>query len=132
MKKFLGSLAAVAFIGSAIMLMSAGQTDGVMTKSGSTTIVNTTSLTKKVRGYAGATPVKIFIEKGKVTKVEALKNRETPKYMAAAKKVLDAFSGKSVSKASKLEVDAVTGATFTSKALVKNVHAGLKYYKENK
>ena len=31
-----------------------------------------------------------------------------------------------------MEVDAVSGATLSSKALVKNVQEGLKYYKEHK
>nr|MCR5245587.1 FMN-binding protein [Bacteroidales bacterium] len=30
------------------------------------------------------------------------------------------------------KVDAVTGATFTSKALIENVQKGLKYYQEKK
>jgi electron transport complex protein RnfG len=54
------------------------------------------------------------------------------KYFAMAKAVLEQFEGKSVTKASKMEVDGVTGATYTSKALVKNVQAGLDYYKEHK
>ncbi len=112
--------------------ISAVPADGVITKSEGTTVVNTTTLGKNVRGYKGATPVKIYIEKNKVVKVEALPNAETPKYFSQAKAVLKSYEGKSVTKASKMEVDAVSGATFSSKALQKNVELGLKYYKEHK
>lgn len=114
------------------VFVSAMPDDTVMSKDAGTMVVNTTTLTKNVRGYKGTTPVKIYIKKNKVVKVEALANRETPKYFAMAKAVLEQFEGKSVTKASKMEVDGVTGATFTSKALVKNVQAGLDYYKEHK
>jgi electron transport complex protein RnfG len=37
-----------------------------------------------------------------------------------------------VKKAARMNVDAVTGATFSSRALVKNVQAGLEYYQKQK
>lgn len=117
----------------ALAVLVSGMPDNtVMSKDAGTMVVNTTSLTKNVRGYKGTTPVKIYIKKNKVMKVEALPNRESPKYFAMAKAVLEQFEGKSVTKASKMEVDGVTGATYTSKALVKNVQTGLDYYKEHK
>ncbi len=114
------------------VLMSAKPGDKVMTKENGVTVVNTTSLTKNVRGYMASTPVKIYIKGNKIQKVEALKNQETPKYFARAKKLLAEYEGKNVNKAQKLQVDAVSGATLSSKALMKNVEEGLKYYKENK
>lgn len=117
----------------ALAVLVSGMPDNtVMSKDAGTMVVNTTSLTKNVRGYKGTTPVKIYIKKNKVMKVEGLPNRESPKYFAMAKAVLEQFEGKSVTKASKMQVDGVTGATYTSKALVKNVQAGLDYYKEHK
>lgn len=113
-------------------LLSAMPADGVMTKEGSTTVINTTTLTKKVRGYKSTTPVKIYIRKNRIEKIEALKNQETPKFFVLAKAVLNSYTGKTVGKAEKMTVDAVSGATYSSNALMKNVQAGLKYYKENK
>ncbi len=46
--------------------------------------------------------------------------------------MLDSYEGKTVSKAMKVKPDMVTGATFSSKALTRNVEEGLKYYKEHK
>ena len=125
------TISAVAAMAVAV-LMSAMPADSVITKDTGTDIVNTTSLTKSVRGYKSATPVKIYIKKNRVVKVEALGNQETPKYFDKAKAVLDKYEGKTVTKAQKMEVDAVSGATLSSKALVKNVQEGLKYYKEHK
>lgn len=116
----------------ATFLMSAMPGDNVITRDGNTVIVNTETIGKSIQGYAGATPVKIYIEKNKITKVEALKNQEGPKYMAKAKKLLTEFEGKTVAKAKKQKVDAVTGATFTSEALIKNVQKGIDYYEKNK
>lgn len=128
MKKF-------AFIATAaIVLLTSAITigDEVITKEGNTTVVNTTTLTKDVKGFRGPTPVKIYIKGNKIQKIEPLQNQESPKFFARAKTILAKFEGKSVSKAAKLEVDAKTGATFSTKALIKNVQAGAKYYKAHK
>lgn len=107
--------------------------DAVISKEGKTTVVNTTTLTKNVRGFKGATPVKIYIKGNKIQKIETLKNNEDPQFFAKAKAaVLAKFEGKSVSKASSLNVDGKTGATFSTKALVKNIQEGVKYYNSHK
>ncbi len=103
-----------------------------ITTNGNTTIVNTRGVVNGVKGYANDTPVKIFIEKGKVKKIEAQPNQETPSVFARAEEVLKRFIGKSVSEAQSMKVDAVSGATYSTKALVKTVKEGLKYYEGNK
>ena len=65
-------------------------------------------------------------------KIEALSNKETPKFFEKAKTVLATWEGKSVKKAAKQDVDGVSGATYSSKALIKNVQLGLQYYNEHK
>jgi electron transport complex protein RnfG len=128
MKKFLGLALVV------LVLMSAGKKDdGVITKEDGMTVVNTTTIARDVEGYNGPVPVKIYIKKNKVAKIEVLKNQEGPKYMAKVKKaMLNAWDGLSVKKAATQQPDAVTGATFTSKALIENVNKGLEYYQKNK
>ena len=97
------------------------------------TVVNTTTLGKSVIGYVDITPLKIYIKKNKVVKIEALKNQETPKYFAKVKKqLLDKWNDKKVNDALTLQVDGVTGATFSSDAVKENVRLGLEYYKKNK
>ena len=101
-------------------------------QAGGSVVINTSALCTDVRGYRDMTPLEITVQKGKVTKVEALRNNETPKYMEMVKPLLDKWNGKTVKAAQTAKVDAITGATFTSKAIIENVQRGLKYYEENK
>ena len=117
----------------AAFLLSAMPGDQVISKEGKSVVVNTTSLTKSVKGYIGTTPLKIYITNNKIEKIEALPNQETPKYFTRVKKqMLDKWNGLTVNKAIKANVDGVTGATLSSDAVRKNVVQGLEYYKKNK
>jgi electron transport complex protein RnfG len=110
------------------------QTKDVMTKNADGTyVINTKTLTPKVIGYRGATPLTIYVKNDKVEKIEALKNQETPKYFARVKEqMLNMWNGKTVKKATKLKVNGVTGATMSSDAVKKNVTKGLEYYQAHK
>ena len=131
-KKDFKFIIAAVVIAALTILISAMPADDIISKSNDTTIVNTQLIAKDVKGYKGATPVKIYIRKNNVVKIEAMPNRETPKFFARAKTVLASWDGKTVSKATKMNVDGVSGATFSSRALIKNVQMGLSYYKEHK
>ena len=110
MKK--GIIKNISIITAAVFCMSAMPGDGVITKEGKTTIINTTTIGKSIEGYNGATPIKIYIERNKIVKIEALPNQETPKYMHRVKKNLfNKWNGMTVKKAVKANVDVVTGAT---------------------
>ena len=116
-----------------LLTSAAPQKEEVMTKEDGMFVVNTTTLGKDVVGYLDTTPLKIYIKKDKVVKIEALKNQETPKYFAKVKReLLNLWDGKKVSEAATMKVDAVTGATFSSEAVVKNVQLGLEYYRQHK
>ena len=93
-----------------------------------TLVVNTTELCKDVIGYDGPTPLKIYIVKGVVAKVEALPNTETPRFFDQVLQsgLLKAVVGKKVSEAAEMPLDAVTGATYSSQAVIENLRAGLK------
>ncbi len=110
------------------------QSEKPMTKQADGTyVVNTTSLTQNVKGYQSNTPLKIYIKKDKVVKIEALANKETPKFFKKVETgVLGKWNGKSVKAAQKLKVDGVTGATLSSNAVKENVKRGLEYYVKNK
>ena len=108
------------------------QSDEVITKEKGMTIINTTTIADDIEGYAGPTPVKIYINKSqKIEKVEALKNLETPKYFALLKDLLNSWNGLTVKKAAQAEVDVVTGATYSSEAVIDNVRRGIEYYNKN-
>jgi electron transport complex protein RnfG len=96
-------------------------------------VVNTTTLAQDVEGYIGATPVEVYIKKNKIVKVVMLKNQETPKYNARIKKeMLPGFDNKKIAKGKAVEVDGITGATFTSDAVKENVKRALEYYWKHK
>jgi uncharacterized protein with FMN-binding domain len=117
----------------AVTLMSAAKQDSAITKENGAYVVNTTTICSDVQGYAGAIPLKIYIRKNKVEKIEILKNQETPKYMVRVKKaLLNAWDGLTVKEAKAKKVDAVTGATFSSQAIIDNVQRGLAHYEKNK
>ena len=98
-----------------------------------TVVVNTTTLAEDVKGYRSTTPLEIYIKSGKIVKVEALRNQETPKYFINIKKeLLPKYEGMKVNKVATTQVDAVTGATLSSVAVFENVKRGIDYYQKNK
>lgn len=131
MKKIAMICAAVAAV---VLLSSANKKDDkVMVKENGAYVINTTELGKGVDGYVGPTPLKVYIRKNKIEKIEFLPNQETPKYWNACKKhLLNKWDGMKVSEAKTAEVDGRTGATFSSDAVKKNVKLALEYYKKNK
>ena len=89
-------------------------------------LINTTTLCEDVEGYIGPTPVQIKIQNDTIRDIIALQNEESPAYFKEAVKVLKKWIGLTPAKGLEIEVDAISGATFTSEALIENVKAGLK------
>lgn len=82
-----------------------------------------------IKGYAGETPVLIAFDKKKViTGVYLMPSQETPRYVQHVKEsgFFNQWNGLTVKKALKKNVDTVSGATFTSRAVVQSVQAALK------
>ena len=125
-KTLLSVLLAVAFVTASAQDVMRKEKDG-------TYIVNTTTLAQDVEGYNGPTPVEVYIKKNKIVKVVPLKSQEGPKYVAKVKKdMLPKYEQMNVKKGVVPEVDAVTGATFTSKAVQENIRRAVAYYKNHK
>ena len=96
-----------------------------------TFVVNTRVLAKDVQGYGGPVPLKIHIDKdGKLTAIEAEPNAESPSFFDRAKELFSRWQGKTIDEAMAEDVDAVSGATFSSKAIIRNVQRGLAYAKQ--
>lgn len=95
-----------------------------------TVSVNTTELCGDVSGYGGPVPVVVTFRKDTVAGVTILENSETPAFQKRVIKagLQNAWSGKSAADAEQIEPDAVTGATYTSKALIANVKEAIAYY----
>lgn len=97
-----------------------------------TFVVNTRVLAKDVQGYGGPVPLKIHIGKdGKLTAIEAEPNAESPSFFDRAKELFSRWQGKTIDEAMAEDVDAVSGATFSSKAIIRNVQRGLAYAKQH-
>lgn len=127
-KKYLFSLLAVA-----LCLQSFMVGDDTMTKENGVYVINTTEIGKDIEGYQATTPLKVYIKKEKVEKIEFLKSQETPKYYVKVKKaLLNKWDGKKVKDAKTQNVDAVTGATYSSEAVIENVRLALDYYQNHK
>ena len=90
-------------------------------------VVNTKPLAKDVQGYGGLVPLKIHIKDGRVAAVEAEPNAESPDFFNRAKELFNHWQNKSVDEALAEEVDAVSGATFSSRAIIANMQRGLAY-----
>lgn len=125
-KTLLSVLLAVAFVTASAQDVMRKDKDG-------TYVVNTTTLAQDVEGYNGPTPVEVYIKKNKIVKVVPLKSQEGPKYVAKVKKdMLPKYEQMNVKKGTVQDVDAVTGATFTSQAVQENIRRAVAYYKKHK
>ncbi|MBR6272270.1 MAG: FMN-binding protein [Bacteroidales bacterium] len=82
-----------------------------------------------IKGFNGPTPLQIALDKeGKILEVRVLQNNETPNFL---KRVIDAgflnaWNGLTVKEALDKEVDAVSGATYSSNGIQKSLKARLQ------
>ncbi|MFT3739674.1 MAG: 4Fe-4S binding protein [Breznakibacter sp.] len=83
-------------------------------------------LDARYQGYAGHVPLLVALDANKqIVNVLLLPNSETPGYIRhlQEKKLLDAWNGHAVDTSLlSRQVDAVSGATFSSKAIIRTVH----------
>ena len=88
-----------------------------------TLILQSKPYTDKVIGFAGPTPLEIVLDaSGKISEVKLLPNKDTPKYIQIA------IDGGLLKEALAKKVDAVSGATFTSRGIINTVHKRLEIY----
>lgn len=129
MNKFI-ALTAFALTTTLSFAQKVGDENEVMSKSKGEYTINTTSLCKTI-GFKSTTPLLITIKKDKITKIEALPNKETPKFFDRVKSsMLPKYVGLNIKDHEK--VDGVSGATRSSNAVKANVAEAYNYYKKNK
>ena len=80
----------------------------------------------KTKGILTGVKVEVTVKKGRITKIEILKARGWP---AFKKKAIKEMPGRII-KAQSLKVDAVTGATISSKNIIKAVENALQKAQE--
>ncbi|MDE6717777.1 MAG: FMN-binding protein [Muribaculaceae bacterium] len=103
-----------------------------ITVSDGVTVIHTSGLSGTISGYAGSVPLDIYIRDGRISEIETLPNAETPSFFQRASGILKEWEGKSPEEASGINVDAVSGATYSSQALINNVKVGLAAYEGGK
>ena len=83
-----------------------------------------------IEGFAGPTPLYIYIDvEGKVVAAAAADNAETPDFFARAwQRIVPAWKGKTAEEGAKLQVDGVSGATYSSQAIARNLQTTLAEY----
>lgn len=111
-------------------MMLSSCTDKNMTKNNDGTYsVNTLELGNSIKGYAGLVPVNVTIKDTLILGVEILDNIETPEYLVdVEERMLPKYENLPIRLAS--NVDAVSGATYSSRAVIKNVQVAVDYYLE--
>ncbi len=94
-----------------------------------TRVINSTTLGKEFIGFGGRTPIKLYIQDDVVVKVEAEPNSETPSFFAEVIKsgLLERWNGMPLTEAATLRVDGVSGATYSSIAVIGNVERAIGY-----
>jgi len=91
-------------------------------------VVDSTGLAPRVRGFGGPVPVEVEITNGAVARVSPkMPNGESPMFFEMLEEagLWNAWNGLPVSVAATARVDAVTSATYSSKAAIANVRAAL-------
>lgn len=125
-RKRIISNAGVAMLAGAMLLcgfsIEAGGTKK-KSKSQKTFVVNTIESGKAVKGFAGPVPIEMTVSNGKIAAIRPLQNHESPGYfrLVTESGLLQKFVGLTPKQASELKVDAVSGATYSSKAIIENV-----------
>ena len=89
------------------------------------TVIRTTALGADLIGYAGPVPIDLYLRDGRIERIEVLPNSETPSFMEA---VADELPARWVGRT---PAEVVSGATFTSRALIGNVRRAAAYATEH-
>jgi hypothetical protein len=87
--------------------------------------ISSQKIATDVQGFAGATPVCLMLSpEGKILKVVSQEHAETKDYFDEAwQHILPQCEGKTLAELDAEKIDGMTGATYTSQSLIKNINA---------
>lgn len=96
--------------------------------------ISTAELCRDVKGYRGPVPVSVTFNAGKISDIKLLPNHETPSYFRMVEKsgIVQQYIGLTPKQAVARKVDAVSGATFSSRALILNIQAAAREAQKRK
>ncbi|MGL4519102.1 MAG: 4Fe-4S binding protein [Phocaeicola sp.] len=111
---------------------SATEMEQVVSQQSGLTLVTTATIAGDIMGYGGTLPLRITLEENKITSIEPLRNAETPQFFApVVKRIIPQLIGLTPQEALSAQIDAVSGATLSSDALVATVNRGMNYLLAN-
>ena len=93
------------------------------------TVLLSSPYSDEIKGFNGPTPLQIALdEKGKIIEVRVLSNNETPSFLNKVINAgfLDSWNGLTIEEALNKEVDAVSGATYSSNGIQQSLKARLE------
>ena len=97
------------------------------------TVLYSSPYSDEVKGFNGPTPLLIALNaEGRIKNVALLENEETPRFAERVVEggLYEAWNGLTVEEALNNEVDAVSGATYTSTGVKKSLVARLQAYQK--
>lgn len=91
------------------------------------TVISTLPYARDVKGFAGHTPLYIYLDKARrIVRIAAADNADTSQFFDRALTVLlPRWTGRTPADALRSEVDAVSGATYSSRSIIANVQSAL-------
>ena len=96
------------------------------------TVLLSSPYSDNIKGFNGPTPLQIALdEKGKILEVRVLSNNETPSFLNKVINAgfLNSWNGLTVKEALDKNVDAVSGATYSSNGIQRSLKARLEVIK---
>lgn len=96
-------------------------------------VVNTTTLAADITGYGGPVPLEIILRDGRIADITPLRNAESPDFFKKLEEagIYDRWIGRTVDEAMAEQVDGVTGATYSSQAVIGTVRRAMAYVAEH-
>lgn len=96
------------------------------------TVISTAHIASDIMGYGGAIPLRISITDNRISSIEFLRNAETPSFFKRVEaRIIPQLVGLTPQEALSAQIDAVSGATLSSNALVATVNRGMNYLLTN-
>ena len=91
-------------------------------------VINTRRIASDIKGYGGNTPLIITVYNGKIYRIDAQKNAETPEFFSQVEnQLLQKYIGMTPEEVLQLQLDAVSGATLSSRAVMETMERGMAY-----
>lgn len=114
------------FLGYELVNSNVEDTATVCLLSNGEVVINSTNLAHDIRGYGGPVPLRLYVKDGRIKRIELLENAETPSFLERVKDgVIGLYIGKTPAEARSMQVDAVSGATLSSNAVIKTIGRSL-------